>query len=196
MFCIKRYQHAKIGFVFASQDSIRLEIVSQHQSECPQQSPVLLVKNKQCFSLGPPRHHSSLSPCRAICKAPSSVALPPMKPLACTKTPPGMPVLALSSSSRRPRHAVGRGFLLAKLPSAADTACTLHLFSVVSCRAVQLKVPGHGVQAGLFGNVIHDHERLALTTTSPEADGEVMQPVQPGGSQQLCIGSSPGRGST
>ena len=58
MFCIKRCQHAKFGFVFASQDSIRLDTVYQHQSGCPQQRPVLLVNNSSASALA----HLAITP--------------------------------------------------------------------------------------------------------------------------------------
>ena len=45
---------------------------------------------------------------RAISSTPSYVWLPPMKPPACTKIQPGMPVSLLSSSSNKPRHAFTR----------------------------------------------------------------------------------------
>ena len=54
MFCIRRYQNAKFGFVFASQDSIRSNVpltASHHQSDCPQQCPVLLVDSSSAAAL-------------------------------------------------------------------------------------------------------------------------------------------------
>lgn len=48
---------------------------------------------------------------RAMLKAPSRVRCPPMKPLAWTKTQPGIPLTWSKASSRRPRHGSGRGSL-------------------------------------------------------------------------------------
>lgn len=56
----------------------------------------------------PPPSSSAL---RAISKAPSRVQFPPMKPLAWTKTQPGIPASSDSASSRSPRQASGRGSL-------------------------------------------------------------------------------------
>lgn len=53
----------------------------------------------------------SSSVLRAISKAPSRVRFPPMKPLAWTKTQPGIPASSDSASSRSPRQASGRGSL-------------------------------------------------------------------------------------
>jgi hypothetical protein len=60
----------------------------------------------------------------AIFMTPSSVLLPPMKPLACTNTQPSIPVNLLSSSSRMPRQASGSGFLDSNDTGDTLTACT------------------------------------------------------------------------
>lgn len=71
----------------------------------PGRGPHLLCSPASCLSS---------SVLRAICRAPSRVRLPPMKPLACTKTQPGMAASCDSSSSRTPRHCSGRGRLQKK----------------------------------------------------------------------------------
>lgn len=68
----------------------------------PGRGPHLLCSPASCLSA---------SVLRAICRAPSRVRWPPMKPLACTKTQPGMAASCDSSSSRTPRHGSGRGRL-------------------------------------------------------------------------------------
>lgn len=71
----------------------------------------------------------------AIAKAPSNVLFPPMKPLMCTKTQPGMPVSFESSSSRSPLQAEGSAFRLSKLSGDTETACTLHDLLLSSYKA-------------------------------------------------------------
>ena len=61
-----------------------------------------------------------------MASAPSSVALPPMNPLMCTNTPPGMPLTRDNSSSLNPLHVAGSGQRLSKLPGATAMACTRH----------------------------------------------------------------------
>lgn len=58
----------------------------------------------------------------AMASAPSYVAWPPMKPLACTKMHPDNPAAASSAPSRSPAHAAGSGCLEVKEPSEHGTA--------------------------------------------------------------------------
>lgn len=51
----------------------------------------------------------------AICKAPSREILPPINPVGCTNTQPGIPLLFDSSSPRRPRHDSGSGSLTTRI---------------------------------------------------------------------------------
>ena len=57
------------------------------------------------------RRHSISSALAAMATAPSSVALPPMKPEACTNTPPGTPLAALQAGGGRQEGQVGSSAL-------------------------------------------------------------------------------------
>ncbi|EDN04124.1 hypothetical protein HCAG_01989 [Histoplasma mississippiense (nom. inval.)] len=73
----------------------------------------------------------------AIANAPSLVACPPIKPVACTKTAPGGTTTLVSSLANNlsrspsliPHHASGNGLLDSKLVSVTGTHCTRHLAS-------------------------------------------------------------------
>lgn len=69
----------------------------------------------------------------AIFMIPSSVLLPPMKPLACTNTQPSIPDKLLSSSSRIPRQASGRGFRDSNDTGDTLTACNTHAQDSTGC---------------------------------------------------------------
>lgn len=58
----------------------------------------------------------------AIAFAPSKFLFPPMKPAACTKTPPGTPDISSSFSSLNPLHASGKGFRLSNESLLTGTA--------------------------------------------------------------------------
>ena len=69
---------------------------------------------------------------RAICNAPSKVLFPPINPAACTKIQPGIPDLVDNSSSLRPRHSAGNGFLFSKLSEVIGIAWILCAGGVLS----------------------------------------------------------------
>lgn len=74
----------------------------------------------------------SASAARAMAKAPSYVSLPPMKPEAWQKTPPGMPETFDRSASRTPRQASGSDLRLMNESDDSGTHWMRHLESALS----------------------------------------------------------------
>lgn len=88
-------------------------ITTQSDSAQPQHLPIA----------NSPNHLYAATAFLAISSTPWYVALPPMKPLACTNTQPGMPHTADRASSLRPFQASGMLLRCSKDAAAGGTHC-------------------------------------------------------------------------
>lgn len=99
--------------------------VYERKSVCTQSAGIILCLTRLHRKIGlkcceTEIHHATA--CNAILIAPSNDRLPPMNPLACTKTHPAIPATPSSASSRNPLQAWGKALLLSKLPWLTPTA--------------------------------------------------------------------------